>query len=144
MLNRKLLILTTDWKATVQIMDSYLLTTVLLMKPAWTRASYISIKKVKSELKNVCWLSQSYTNKYGTTKTHFSDDSSIDCVLCELKKKFSKINFSYLNINSLRNKFEDLMEIIGGDYCYVLLKQKLTFHYQSVSFLMKDIIRRIA
>ena len=78
------------------------------------------------------------------TKTHFSDDSSIDYVLCELKKKNSKINFSYWNINSLRNKFEDLREIIGGDYCYVLLKQRFTFHYQSVSFLMKDIIRRIA
>lgn len=42
--------------------------------------------------------------------------SSIDCVFRELKNKnASIINFSYLNINWIRNKFENLREIIDGN-----------------------------
>ena len=32
---------------------------------------------IKSSLKDVCWLSQSHTNKSDTIKNHFSDHSSI-------------------------------------------------------------------
>ena len=71
---------------------------------------------IKSFLKDVCWLPQSHTNKSDTIKTHFSDHSSIDCVLRELKnKKLSNVNFSYFNINSVRNNFENLREIIDGN-----------------------------
>ena len=80
------------------------------------KGTSILANNIKSSLKDVCWLLQSYTNKSDTTKTHFSDHSSIDCVLRELKNKnLSNIIFSYLNINSIRNKFENLREIIDGN-----------------------------
>ena len=71
---------------------------------------------IKLSIKEVCWLSESHTNKSNTTKTHFSDHSGINGALCELENKNpSNINFSHLSINSIRNMFEDLREIIDGN-----------------------------
>ena len=76
----------------------------------------ILANNIKSSLKDVCRLSQSHANKSDTTKTHFFYHSSIGCVLRELiNKNPSNMNFSYMNINSIRNKFETFREIIDGN-----------------------------
>ena len=132
-------------------MDSYLLTTInesCLNKTKLhlnKKGTSMLADNIKLSLKDVC-LSQSHTNKSDTTKTHFSDHSSIDCVLRELKNMNPfNMNFSYLNINSIRNKFENLKKITDGNvYVLCAAESKIDSFFQMVSFLVKDIIHRIA
>ena len=57
------------------------------------------------------------TQKNLDITSHFSrDDNDISQILNTLRNENpSNINFCYLNINSVRNKFSDLQEVINGN-----------------------------
>ena len=68
--------------------------------------------------------------------TNLSLSNDIDQILFDLKSNNpSNLNFAYLNINSVRNKFENFKEIINGNvYIFTIAETKLDRSFPTSQF----------
>ena len=83
------------------------------------------------------WSSLTHSQKIDITNPSVSKD--IDQVLFDLRcKNPSNLNFAYLNINSVRNKFENLIEIINGNVdIFTIAETKLNGFFPTAQFEIK-------
>ena len=77
------------------------------------KGTNVLCENIKKSLYNY-WSSQTHRRKIDITNLNLTED--IDQILFDLRcKNPSNLNFAYLNINSIRNKFENLISIINGN-----------------------------
>ena len=79
-------------------------------------------KNVSTSL-DVIWNASTDAKKIDNTNHNMKKYHNIDQVLSDLRSTDpSNLNFCYLNINSVRNKFTDFQEIINGNVDVVSIK----------------------
>ena len=84
-----------------------------IVNSIWTIKEQIFYVKTSTIVYTINWSS---TNNRKIDITNLSLSKDIDQILFDLKSNNpSNLNFAYLNINSVRNKFENFKEIINGN-----------------------------
>ena len=88
---------------------------------------------------NQVWSSDRHTHEVGITNSNLFEDNETDQVLKVLRNDNpSNLNFCYLNINSVRNKFTDLQIIINGNVDIVsIVEAKLDASFPSAQVTLK-------
>ena len=89
-----------------------------------------------SNIKSSIYHYWSSTNSRKTDITNLSLCKDIDQILFDLKSNNpSNLNFAYLNVNSVRNKFENFKEIINGNVdIFTIAETKLDGSFPTSQF----------
>ena len=93
----------------------------------------------KNNLKDFDWRSEvhdQHVSKYSPSFTDAVNDSLSDLVSIKIKRleNFKNLIIGHLNINSIRNKFEMMADIINNFSVFLITKSKLGSSFSSLQF----------
>ena len=104
-----------------------------------TGTAYLA-KNIRNTINNI-WILENESEEESSDSTNrqsFSDENNIKDTLQNYRVNDTKnVIFSYLNINSIRNKFDRLQEIIGQNIDILTMSEtKLNMSFPSIKFMI--------